>query len=129
MKLLLDANLSPRLVALLRDAGYDAIHVVDLGLLSASDEQIFERAAADQWTIVTADTDFSMLLALRAAASPSVVLLRGVAELTWPAHAALLVANLAAVAADLDRGAIVSLSPTRMAVRILPLRPANDIDI
>jgi predicted nuclease of predicted toxin-antitoxin system len=129
VRLLLDANLSPRLVAELRDAGYEALHVADLGLLSASDELIFERAATDQWTVVTADTDFSMLLALRAAASPSVVLLRGVAELTWTAHAGLLVANLEAVATDLDRGAVVSLSPTRLAVRMLPLRPATEIDI
>lgn len=99
------------------------------GLLSASDEQIFERAAADRWTVLTADTDFSMLLALRAASSPSVVLLRGVAELTWTAHAALLIANLESVATDLDRGAIVSLSPTRIAVRSLPLRTANDADL
>lgn len=125
MRLLLDANLSPKLVAALREAGYDAAHVVDVGLLSASDEQIFERAATDQWTVVTADTDFSMLLALRASSSPSVVLLRGVAELAWSAHAALILANLEAVVTDLNQGAIVSLGPTRMAVRMLPLRPAE----
>ena len=128
MRLLLDANLSPKLVTALRAAGYDADHVADLGLLFASDEQIFERAATGQRTVVTADTDFSMLLALRATASPSVVLLRGVAELTWSAHAALLLANLEAVVTELDQGAIVSLSPTRMAVRMLPLRPSNESD-
>lgn len=79
MKLLLDANLSPKLVTALREAGYDADHLADLNMLSASDEQIFECAATEHRTVITADTDFSMLLALRATASPSVVLLRGVA--------------------------------------------------
>ena len=121
MRLLLDANVSPRLVDRLRDAGYDASHVAELGMLTASDEQIFDRAAIDGWVIVTADTDFSMLLALRAAGRPSVVLLRHVAELRPDAHGDLLLANLAAVSDDLQRDAIVSLSPTRMSVRSLPL--------
>lgn len=70
MRLLLDANLSPKLVTALREAGYDADHVADLGLLFAADEQIFERAATDQRTVVTADTDFSMMLALRGDSEP-----------------------------------------------------------
>lgn len=37
-------------------------------------------------------------------------------------HTALLVANLSAVAEDLRRGAIVSLSPSRLAVRDIPIR-------
>jgi predicted nuclease of predicted toxin-antitoxin system len=121
MRLLLDANLSPKLVDRLRDAGYDVSHVAELGMLTASDEQIFDRAAVDGSVIVTADTDFSMLLALRAAGRPSVVLLRHVAELRPDAHGDLLLANLAAVSDDLQRGAIVSLSPTRMSMRSLPL--------
>jgi predicted nuclease of predicted toxin-antitoxin system len=32
MKLLIDANLSPRVAVGLRDAGFHAIHVADLGL-------------------------------------------------------------------------------------------------
>lgn len=32
MKFLLDANLSPALIGPLSDAGYDAVHVADLGL-------------------------------------------------------------------------------------------------
>jgi predicted nuclease of predicted toxin-antitoxin system len=129
MRLLLDANLSPKLITALREAGYDADHVANLDMLTASDEEIFQRAATDHRTVVTADTDFSMLLALRATASPSVVLLRGVAALSWPAHATLLVANLEAVTPDLDQGAIVSLSPTRMAVRLRPLKPVDETDV
>ena len=68
MRFLLDANPSPKLVLRLRDGGFDATHVAELGLLAASDEEIFERAATDEWVVVTADTDFSMLLALRGAA-------------------------------------------------------------
>lgn len=116
MRLILDANLSPKLVERLRNAGYDAAHVGDVDLLHASDEEIFDRASIDDWVVVTADTDFSMLLALRSTARPSVVLLRQIAELRPGAHFDLLVANLPAVAADLDAGAVVSLSPTRLAI-------------
>jgi predicted nuclease of predicted toxin-antitoxin system len=125
MRLILDANLSPKLVERLRDAGYDAAHVADVDLLHASDEEIFDRASLEDWVVVTADTDFSMLLALRSTAGPSVVLLRQVAELRPDAHFDLLVANLPAVAADLDAGAVVSLSPTRLAIRRLPLGRAE----
>jgi hypothetical protein len=62
-----------------------------------------------------------LLLALRRAASPSVVHLRNIAELNPDDHAALLAANLPIIAADLQRGAIASLSPTRLALRDLPL--------
>ena len=122
MKLLLDANLSPRVAEALRAAGFEAIHAVDLGLVTATDEQIFDRAAAAGIVVVTADADFGALLALRRATSPSVVHLRHVAELVAEEHIGLLVANLPLIADDLDRGAIVSLSPNRLAVRDLPLR-------
>lgn len=122
MKLLVDANLSPRVADALRVAGFDTVHVLDLGLVTAPDEVIFDRAAADGLTILTADSDFGTLLAMRRATSPSVVHVRGVAELLPDDHIALLVANLPQVAEGLDRGAIVSMSPTRLAVRDLPIR-------
>ena len=82
---------------------------------------IFDRAAADGDVLITADSDFSMLLAARGAVGPSVVLLRHVAELHWSVHLALLVDNLPAVLQDLGAGAVASLSPTRMAVRRLQI--------
>lgn len=81
MRLLLDANLSPRLSEPLTAAGHDVAHVADLGLLSADDTTILERADSDDRVLVTAATDFPMLAALRRTSSPSIVLLRGVAEL------------------------------------------------
>jgi predicted nuclease of predicted toxin-antitoxin system len=122
MKLLVDANLSPRVAEGLRAGGFEAVHVADLGLVTASDDEIFDRATAEGFTVVTADSDFGMLLALRRATSPSIVHLRHVAELAPEGHVGLLSANLPQIADDLDRGAIASLSPTRLAVRDLPIR-------
>jgi len=118
VRLLLDANLSPRVAESLRTAGFDAVHVADLDLVTATDDEIFDRAASDGLVVVTADSDFGALLALRRAKSPSVVHLRHVAELVAEVHTDLLVANLPQIAEDLDRGVIVSLSPTRLAIRI-----------
>ncbi len=69
MKLLIDASLSPRVAEGLRDADVDAVHVIDLELMTATDDEIFERAAVDGMVVVTADSDFGMLLALRRATS------------------------------------------------------------
>lgn len=95
--------------------------MADVGLLTAADEAIFDHAAETGMTIITADSDFPMLLALRDAPAPSVVLLRRVAELAPSDHVALLLANLPNVVADLTRGAVVSMAPDRIRVRDLPM--------
>jgi predicted nuclease of predicted toxin-antitoxin system len=83
--------------------GFEAVHVADLGLVTASDDEIFDRATADGLTVVTADSDIGMLLALRRATSPSIVHLRHMAELAPEIHVGLLSANLPQIADDLDR--------------------------
>ena len=47
MKFLIDNNLSPLLADALKAAGHDAVHVRDLGMQAAPDEEILERARAD----------------------------------------------------------------------------------
>ncbi len=121
MRILLDANLSPKIVQRLTEAGHDVVHVEDLGMLTADDVTILERCVSDERVLVTADTDFPMLLALSGASRPSVVLLRGVAEESPSAHAELLVANLPSVTDDLRHGAIVTITPARVRVRDLPI--------
>ena len=64
MRLLLDANLSPEVGRLLKEAGHDAIHVSEVGLLSAPDPEIMEAAAREGRVLLTADADFGALLAL-----------------------------------------------------------------
>ena len=121
MRLLLDANLSPSLIDGLTDAGFEALHVREVDLLTASDAAIVEYARANNLVVVTVDSDFAAMLAISGATQPSVVHLREVGELAPPTHLALLVANLGTVVDDLEAGAIVSLSPTRLAVRRLPI--------
>lgn len=86
MRSLVDANLSPRLAADIRQLRHDVVHVADIDMLTASDTEILHRAEIEQRVVVTADTDFPMILALRQASNPSVVLLRGVSELPPDHH-------------------------------------------
>jgi predicted nuclease of predicted toxin-antitoxin system len=87
--LLVDANLSFRVAATLRDHGHDAIHVADVGLVSASDEAILAYALGSHQVIVSADADFGELLAVSGATGPPVVLLRSADRLTPDEQASL----------------------------------------
>lgn len=126
MRLLVDANLSPRVAARLRGEGHDAVHVTEIGMLAAPDEVIFAHAADSGLVIISADTDFGELLAVSGATRPSVVLLRSADHLTPDQQATLLIANLPAVADELDSGAAVSIARGRLRVRPLPVHPAPE---
>ncbi len=97
-----------------------------MGLVTAADEAIMEYAAVNELVIVSADTDFGELLAVSpGAVRPSVVLLRSADHLTPDQQAALLAANLPAVADELKTGALVSIARGRLRIRSLPVRPAD----
>ena len=65
MKLLLDHNLPPSLVARLADIFPNSNHVYHLGLDRTVDEQIWDFAQTHEFMIVTKDVDFSELCLLR----------------------------------------------------------------
>lgn len=68
MRLLLDNNLSPRLVALLAD--HDVEHVRTVGLQAATDEVVLAHAVREERVLVSADTDFGRILASTRASGP-----------------------------------------------------------
>jgi predicted nuclease of predicted toxin-antitoxin system len=55
---LLDENLSPRLIPRLASLFPGLIHVRDLGLKQADDREIWEWARTNRHSILTADADF-----------------------------------------------------------------------
>ena len=59
MKLLLDQNLSHRLVERLRDICPDIVHVRAVGLGRADDEAVWEYAGSQGFIVVTKDSDFN----------------------------------------------------------------------
>ncbi len=61
MKLLLDENLSRRLVPFLQHDYPGSNQVVLLGMESAPDKEVWQRAKDDDYVIVTRDADFQEL--------------------------------------------------------------------
>jgi predicted nuclease of predicted toxin-antitoxin system len=57
---LVDAQLPPSLAEALHQAGRQAVHVVELGLLTATDQQIWDEVISRSAVLVTKDRDFSL---------------------------------------------------------------------
>ncbi|WP_249018834.1 DUF5615 family PIN-like protein [Conexibacter sp. S30A1] len=120
MRFLIDECVSPRVGEALTEAGHDAVHLRDVGLLGASDEDVMAAASGSARVVVSADTDFGELLAARGATLPSLILLRQ-SDRTAVHQARTILANLPHVQADLTSGAVVSLTDDRVRVRPLPI--------
>jgi predicted nuclease of predicted toxin-antitoxin system len=125
MKFLIDNALSPQLAEILSAAGHNAIHVREYGLATADDVVIFDRAAAEERIVVSADTDFGTLLALRHHAHPSVILFRGATPRRPDQQGKLLLANLPRIEVDLLIGAVVVIEPGRVRIRSLPIQQSE----
>ena len=76
MKLLLDQGLPLSAAALLRDEGVDTIHVGEISMSEAEDEDIIQRARDESRVVATLDADFHTLLAMHTAVMPSVIRIR-----------------------------------------------------
>jgi len=120
MKLLVDMNLSPKWIVLLKDSGFEALHWSTVGQANARDTEIMAWAAANGYIVVTHDLDFSAILAATQGVAPSVVQVR--AEDVSPDVIGTKIARaLHQMQAELEAGALLSIDEKTMRLRLLPL--------
>ncbi len=120
MKFLVDNALSTKISTGLIHAGHDAVHLRDLGKQDSSDEDVFELAITERRILISADTDFGTMLALRRISRPSVILFRR--SMRRPeAQVSFLLANLPSLTKHLKEGSIIILEDSRIRVRSLPI--------
>ncbi|MBF2005023.1 DUF5615 family PIN-like protein [Chlorogloeopsis fritschii PCC 9212] len=122
MKLLLDQGLPRSTAILLRELGIDTIHIGEIGLSEAEDTEIIKMAREEGRVVVTLDADFHTLLALDEATFPSVIRIR-IERLRAPALTELLLKVIDECEEELQQGAAVTIEPSRIRIRRLPLLP------
>ena len=121
MKLLIDMNLSPEWVAVLRKEGWEAVHWSSIGDPGAPDREIMTWVKANGHIVFTHDLDFGAILAATKAESPSVFQIR--TQDINPRHISdLVVSALKQFKNHLEGGALVSVDETKSRARILPLQ-------
>jgi predicted nuclease of predicted toxin-antitoxin system len=120
LRFLIDNPLPPRLAELLFVAGHDAVHVRAYGMHAASDESILARALAEDRIVVSADSDFSAILAAQEADRPSFILFRQPNLLVARDYADSLLTALPMLEEDLLSGCVAVFRKSRLRVRKLP---------
>jgi len=106
---------------MLRELGWDAVHVSEIGLQRAEDLEILEAARQDHRICVTLDHDFHSHLALTRVDRPSVVFLR-IQKLDATGQCALIRAVWETCEQALEDGAAISADNRSVRIRRLPLR-------
>ena len=121
MKLLVDMNLSPAWVAVLNQAGWEAIHWSKVGNPRTADSEIMAWAKINGHIVFTHDLDFGSLLALTQAEGPSVIQVR-TQDVTPAAMGQLVVDALRQFQKEPEAGALIFLDQARARARVLPLK-------
>jgi predicted nuclease of predicted toxin-antitoxin system len=120
IRLLLDQGLPRSTAELLRQDGWDVLHVAECGMSEAPDSQILKNAEANDRIVCTLDADFHALLAVSGATGPSVVRIRR-EGLRGPELASLLKQVWSRIAEPLKTGALVTITDRAIRVRRLPV--------
>ena len=121
MKLIIDMNLSPNWVQVLKEGGIEAIHWSELGAQDALDATILGYALEHAYIVLTHDLDFSAILASTNIQKPSVVQIRST-NVSPAAIGKQVIAALVQMTVELADGALVTVEPQKTRLRLLPFR-------
>src|SRR5215203_2379567 len=115
-------NLTPAWVEFFTAREIESVHWSHVGDPKAPDSVIMDFARERRFVVFTHDLDFGNLLAVTHARGPSVIQAR--VEDPLPATIGdAVVSAIIGNAVHLERGALITLDPDRMRVRILPIVP------
>ncbi len=120
MRVLIDMDLSPNWQAFLERSGHTANQWSTLGAHDAPDHELMEWAKRNVAILLTADLDFSAILAAKRDNRPSVVQLRCDAP-TTQVMGSVVVEALKILKHEIEAGATVTLDASHRRVRVLPL--------
>ena len=120
MKILIDMNLSPNWGQTLNEVGIDAVHWSAIGAPNAPDSTILEFASGNDLIILTNDLDFGAVLATANREKPSVVQVRS-DDLRPTMIGKQVCQALVQMQAELQQGALLTIDPKRVRIRLLPL--------
>jgi predicted nuclease of predicted toxin-antitoxin system len=121
MRFLVDMNLSPSWVDYLTNSGFEAVHWSSIGQGGESDADLMHWAAERGYNVLTADLDFSAILAATQRRQPSVIQIRA----DIPSPSAIGVTVLSAIRQarqELENGAVLSVDAGRARLRVLPFK-------
>lgn len=120
MKILLDMNLSPDWVPLLKKQGWETVHWSEIGKTNAPDHIIMKWALKHDYIVFTHDLDFGSILAINNAKGPSVIQIR-TQDIT-PQHSEnTVIRAIQQYTSELESGSLIVIEEDKLRVRILPL--------
>jgi predicted nuclease of predicted toxin-antitoxin system len=121
MKIIIDMNLSPQWVSVLKSGGHEPIHWSQVGASNALDREIMEWASTNHHVVFTHDLDFGAILAATDAKSPSVFQIC-TQDISPKTLSGIVLSSLKQFEERLNEGALVSVDEKQARARLLPLR-------
>jgi predicted nuclease of predicted toxin-antitoxin system len=119
MKILLDMNLSPDWVEVLKQGGFHTVHWSEIGDIRATDGEIMNWAQTNEYVVFTHDLDFGILLAVTQAKGPSVIQIR-TQDVFPQTLGERMVQILKQHEKILEKGALITVDESKSRARILP---------
>jgi predicted nuclease of predicted toxin-antitoxin system len=120
MNFLLNENIPPRLIGLLKEVGWNCTHINDVALNGRPDFEIVEFATRNNLTIITHDLDYGRIVSLSGKSTPSVVTFR-LEKISADSLYKLIKTHRQQLEKYVQRGALLTVDERKIRYRLLPV--------